>query len=246
PHHGSSTAGIVGSVRGPGELSLAHRGLLFLDELPEFDRRSLEALRQPLEGGVVILSMARGRVALPARFQLVAAMNPCPCGFDGDPDRPCGCHPSDRRRYRGRLSGPLLDRFEVRVTMGRRDGADDGRVADADAPRSARVGAEPSAAVATRVARARAIALRRQRVPNAALAGPALASLALDADARDLLAAARQRTAIGERGVDQVVRVARTIADLAGAEAVMGDHLVEALAFRARPWHDDDHGERAW
>jgi magnesium chelatase family protein len=233
PHHASSLAGLLGSVRGPGEISLAHRGVLFLDELPEFDRRALEALRQPVETGRVVLTMARGRAALPARFQLVAAMNPCPCGFDGDEERPCRCHPSDRRRYRGRLSGPMLDRFDLRVVVARLD-----REHPIGAPAGG-TSAEASAAVARRVAAARRLALERDGCTNAALAGATLARLVLDRDARDVLAWARRRGVLGERGVDQVQRVARTLADLAGAGPIRGDHLSEALAYRAEPWRDD-------
>jgi magnesium chelatase family protein len=234
PHHASSMAGVMGSVRAPGEVSLAHRGVLFLDELPEFDRRTLEALRQPIESGVVALTMARGRVILPARVLLVAAMNPCPCGFDGDAERPCRCHPSDRRRYRGRLSGPMLDRFAMRVVMAR---------ADARRPPAARgAPGEGSRVVAVRVAAARARALARDGCETGALQGPALARLELDGEAQALLAHARARGVLTERGADHVRRVARTLADLAGEERLGGDHLSEALAYRAEPWREEPGG----
>jgi magnesium chelatase family protein len=236
PHHASSLAGVLGSVRGPGEISLAHHGVLFLDELPEFDRRTIEALRQPIESGVVVLSMARGRASLPARVQLVAAMNPCPCGFDGDAERACRCHPSDRRRYRGRLSGPMLDRFELRVIVPRVDErapAPGERTRERSAPR------ERSAAVAARVAAARGLALARDGCATGALQGARLARQVLDADARALLEHARARGLLGERGLDQVRRVARTLADLGGSPHIGGDHVTEAMAYRAEPWADD-------
>jgi magnesium chelatase family protein len=231
PHHASSPAGLLGGSRGPGELTLAHRGVLFLDELPEFDRRSLETLRQPLEGGVVAISLARGRVRLPARLQLVAAMNPCPCGFDGDATVACRCHPAERRRYRGRVSGPLLDRFDIRVALASRD-----EEADRGAGAATR---DDSARTALRVVTARAVALARQGVPNGELDGRALASLPVARDATRLLASARARGRISERGGDAVLRIARTIADLAGERVVAPEHLAEALAHRSEPWRDD-------
>jgi magnesium chelatase family protein len=237
PHHASSAAGVLGSAAGPGELSLAHRGLLFLDELPEFDRRTLESLRQPLETGHVAIAAARARVRFPARFQLIAAMNACPCGFEGDPDRACRCHPSDRRRYRGRLSGPLLDRFDLRVAVTRAGAA------DANAPGGgSRRRADGSAAVAARAAAARALALARGDGPNAALDGRAVARLVFDDGASRLLEIARERGALSERGADQVRRVARTVADLAAAPRVGSDHVAEALAYRAAPWREDVDG----
>ena len=227
PHHTVSLPGLLGSPSGLGELSLAHHGVLFLDELPEFDRRALEALRQPLEAGDLLLARARARSRLPARVQLVAAMNPCPCGHAGDAQRACRCHPSERKRYLARVSGPLLDRLTLRVVVPLASEADGLEATTAAAP-------ETSAHVAGRVARARALALARQGCLNGRLAGPALVRhAALPAAGAVLLAQARVQGRVGERGVDEVTRVARSLADLAGRDSLVLDDVAEALAFRA-------------
>ncbi|MEY3022631.1 MAG: hypothetical protein RIS86_1829, partial [Planctomycetota bacterium] len=215
PHHGGGGGGLLGGGPGlrPGEASLAHGGALFLDELPEWPRPALEGLRGPLEEGEVELVRAHGRRTFPARFALIAAMNPCPCGHAGDPGRPCRCHPRDRQRYQGRLSGPLLDRFDLRVQLVRPSPTELARPGEATAP------------VAARVARARARALARQGVVNARLAGGALDRHApLDDEGRALLALAA-RSALSARGADRLRRVARTIADLAGEERTSGAHV---------------------
>ena len=229
PHHGGSDAGLLGGGPGlrPGEVTRAHGGVLFLDELPEWSRRALEGLRGPLEEGVVELVRARGRRRFPARFALVAAMNPCPCGHAGDDGVPCRCHPADRRRYQGRVSGPLLDRFDLRVRLSRLTPEELVR-----APAG-----EPSAAVAARVARARAMATERQGHANARLSGPLLRRHAdLDAAGLRLLAASAADGRVSARGADRLRRVARTLADLAGAERVAVEHLAEALAYRVEPF----------
>jgi magnesium chelatase family protein len=228
PHHGGSEAGLFGGgpALRPGEATRAHGGVLFLDELPEFSRRVLEGLRQPLEAGEVVLARAHGTRRYPARFTLIAAMNPCPCGHDGDDAVPCRCHPIDRRRYRGRVSGPLLDRFDLRVRMAR---------VPADA--LARPPSEGTAAVAARAAAARARALARQGFPNGRLAGAELDRHApLQDDARALLAHAVARGATSARGAERLRRVARTLADLAGCAHVGAAHVAEALAYRADPF----------
>jgi magnesium chelatase family protein len=235
PHHVSSPAGVIGGAGGPGDLSLAHRGVLFLDELPEFDRRVLEALRQPLESGALVLARAGARARYPAAVQLVAAMNPCPCGFDGDLERPCSCDPRQRRRYRARVSGPLLDRFDLRLLVPRLGDAADAAEVDGGVTNAGRTDArsERSAPVAARVERARRHALERQGAANATLRGAPLRRVAaLTADARALLAGARRHGGLSERGADAVTRVARTIADLQERERVDADHLAEALAYR--------------
>ena len=227
PHHSGSSAGIVGggsSVR-PGEASLAHLGVLFLDEAPEFARPVLEALRQPLESGVIVISRASGAVALPARFQLVAARNPCPCGraLDDDPHA-CVCSRSELLRYAARLSGPLLDRIDLHLTVPR---------LSRDELLAAPPG-EPSAVVARRVAAAREAALARQGCLNADLAGPELRRLALPSGpGASLLRDLVDRLRLTGRGFDRLLRVARTVADLAGASEVRAEHLAEAAAFRA-------------
>ncbi|HKI57455.1 MAG TPA: ATP-binding protein [Trueperaceae bacterium] len=206
-------------------LSLTN-GVLFLDELPEFGRHILEALRQPLEDGRVTLSRVGGAVTFPAAFLLVAARNPCPCGYDGDPTRACSCTPGQRQRYRERLSGPLLDRFDLRVQLPR---LTPGEVLQ-------RAPGEPTAAVAARVLAARQRMLARQGVANGALAGPALRAVtrltpAAERLARDLIDGIH----LSARGFERVLRVARTIADLAPASPERGlaeAALAEAAAYR--------------
>ncbi|MEJ2666483.1 MAG: YifB family Mg chelatase-like AAA ATPase [Deinococcales bacterium] len=229
PHHTGSQAGIVGggSPARPGEVSLAHRGVLFLDELPEFGRHILEALRQPLEDGFVSISRVGGGVTFPARFLLVAARNPCPCGYDGDPQQPCQCTPGARRRYRQRVSGPLLDRFDLRVRLP--------RLTPAEVLQ--RAPGEASEAVAARVAAARRRMLARQGAPNAELGGAALRAAArLTPAAQRLARHLVERLHLSGRGFERVLRVARTIADLtAGADdgaVVSEDAMAEAAAYR--------------
>jgi magnesium chelatase family protein len=205
PHHSASAAAIVGgaSLR-PGEVTLAHRGVLFLDELPEFNRAALEALRLPLQDGEVLISRATGTVRLPARSLVVAAMNPCPCGHLGDPRRECRCPDQRIAAYRARVSGPLTDRFDLRVEVPRADAH--------GAP------GEPSAAVARRVAAAREL-LDCSRP-------------ALDTPAERLLADAVERLALSARARDRVQGVAGTVAALAGREHAVADDVAEALAYR--------------
>jgi len=229
PHHGGSDAGLLGGGPGlrPGEVTRAHGGVLFLDELPEWSRRALEGLRGPLEEGAVELVRAGGQRRFPARFALVAAMNPCPCGHADDDGVPCRCHPADRRRYQGRISGPLLDRFDLRVRVP--------RLAPDELVRAPP--GEATAAVAARVARARSAAVARQGRPNAWLAGGALERhAALDDEGRRLLARAAVTGSVSARGADRLRRVARTLADLAGAPRVEARHLAEALAYRVEPF----------
>jgi magnesium chelatase family protein len=228
PHHTVSDAALVGggSFPRPGELSLAHNGVLFLDELPEFRRSALESMREPLEEGSVTIARVRGVLRLPARFQLVAAMNPCPCGFLGDPVRGCRCTPERRRAYQARISGPWLDRIDLHAEVPALP------FADLSGPPG-----EPSAAVAARVARARQIqGLRKSAASastNSRLGPKALRLVAKPTPlAQSLLAQAVDRLGLSARAHDRLLRVARTIADLEGAQQVDVHHVAEAGQFR--------------
>jgi magnesium chelatase family protein len=233
PHHTTSHAGLVGGGRWPrpGEISLAHRGVLFLDELPEFGQNVLEVLRQPLEDHVVTISRAQGTVTFPANFVLIAAMNPCPCGYATDPVRECTCSPSTITRYQKRLSGPLLDRIDIHVEVPRVEYE----------KLTGRQEGERSAAVRARVNAARAVQARRfagthpQITCNAEM-GPAevRAHCEVDAAAQPILRAATQRLQLSARAFHRVLKLARTIADLAGSETITAPHVAEALQYRAR------------
>jgi len=227
PHHSASGIALVGggSRPRPGEISLAHRGVLFLDELPEFPRQALEMLREPMETGEINVVRANQRVRFPARFQLVAAMNPCPCGHAGEASGRCRCTAEQIQRYRARLSGPLLDRLDLRVEVPRVP--TDELLAEGDS------GCEPSETVRGRVAAARELAIARQACSNGQLDRAALDAVApLDARTRALLTRAAEHLGLSARGCQRVRRVARTIADLAGADCVTVTHLAEAIGLR--------------
>ena len=230
PHHSVSLAGLLGggsTFLRPGEVSLAHHGVLFLDELTEFRRDALEGLRQPLEDGRVVVTRAAGSVEFPARFTLVAAANPCPCGFDGDQRKHCRCRPDRVELYQQKLSGPLLDRIDLRLRVPRLTkqellGSEQG---------------ERSDVVQARVQEARGRQRRRYAALgvacNAHLSGPlARQETRLAPDAEELLATAVESLALTGRGFDRALKVARTIADLAGVERVEAGHLAEALSYR--------------
>jgi magnesium chelatase family protein len=207
----------------PGEISLAHHGVLFLDELPEFERRVLEALRQPLEAGTVTISRAARQVDFPARFQLIAAMNPCPCGYFGHRTIACRCTPDQIARYQDRISGPLLDRIDMRVEMTSFTEEEFSRLPDG----------EPTRSVAARVRTVRDRALVRQDKPNDRLRSSELQAVCtVEGQARSLLNAAAARLGWSMRAYHRVLRMSRTIADLSGAGDIAAPHVAEAIQFR--------------
>jgi magnesium chelatase family protein len=225
PHHTASGVALVGggSSPRPGEISLAHRGVLFLDELPEFDRKVLEVLREPLESGQITISRAARQADFPARFQLVAAMNPCPCGYLGHASNKCRCTPDIVARYQARISGPLLDRIDMQIQVGALPHEDLLKQADG----------EPSQAVAARVGRAFATQIQRQGKSNNGLTTKEIdAHCKPDAAGEQLLRSAMTRLNWSARAYHRVLKVARTIADLAGADTIGQVHVAEAIQYR--------------
>ena len=230
PHHTASAAAMVGGSNPPrpGEISLAHHGVLFLDELPEYPRTVLEVLREPLESGEIWISRASSQVRYPARFQLLAAMNPCPCGYYGDERRDCECPPDRILRYRGRLSGPLLDRIDLHVEV---PPLPAGALAD-EASAVQREGREDDDARAGVVA-ARERMLARQQVLNSRLNGPAVGEICrLSSADRQLLDDSVTRLGLSTRGYFKILKIARSIADLEDSRDIRTNHLIEALGYR--------------
>ncbi len=228
PHHTASAVALVGGGGNPrpGEISLAHHGVLFLDELPEFSRQVLEVLREPLETGHITISRAARQADFPARFQLVAAMNPCPCGYLGHPTQACRDTPDQIARYRGRISGPLLDRIDIQISVP--------ALTDDELLRAAP--GEASAAIRARVEAARARQMQRQGKPNAALGTQEIDALCtLDAAGEALLKQAIARLNLSARAYHRILRLARSIADLAGSAAILTPHLAEAIQYRRPP-----------
>ncbi len=229
PHHTISEAGLVGggSIPQPGEISLAHNGILFLDELPEFNRRTLEVLRQPLEDQTVTISRAMGSVTFPANVMLVAAMNPCPCGFRGDPKRQCNCSPIQVERYLGRLSGPLLDRIDIHIEV---------------PPVPFRELSDASEGTSSEQIRERVVEARKRQSArfrndsvrvNGKMKPPQIRKhCKLQKDAESLLKHAMEDMGLSARAHDKILRIGRTIADLDGSDSIKAEHLSEAINYR--------------
>lgn len=227
PHHTASAVALVGggSTPRPGEISLAHQGVLFLDELPEFSRQVLEVLREPLEGGRINISRAAQQVSFPARFQLIAAMNPCPCGFYSDNTGRCRCSPDQIRRYQAKISGPLLDRIDLQSWV---------PALPPEQLMSVDNQAESSATIRQRVIKARAVQLKRQGVVNHVLTvGDLEKYCSLGQSEKRLLNQAMQQMAMSARAAHRVLKISRTIADLASEAEVRREHLLEAIGFRS-------------
>jgi magnesium chelatase family protein len=230
PHHTISDAGMVGGSNppSPGEISLAHHGILFLDELPEFNRRSLEVLRQPLENGNVTIARALRATTFPARFVLVAAMNPCPCGYLGSPKHSCKCSPPQIERYLGKISGPLLDRIDLHIEV----------PAVAFDELSAKADGTSSATMREQVSKVRTVQHQRFGPDSTSLNGrmntrQLREHCALDEEGRGLLRAAMETLNLSARAHDRILRVARTIADMEGSPSVRAPHVVEAIGYRS-------------
>jgi magnesium chelatase family protein len=224
PHHSASVAGLIGggSPPRPGEASLAHNGVLFLDEMPEFGPATLQCLRQPLEDGRVVLVRAEGRISFPARFSLVGAANPCPCGYLGDPARECRCPPALVERYRNRIGGPLLDRIDIVVSVMRPDPG---------------LLVSPSRGRSSAELREEVLAARERRAPDVEpgrLSGiELLHACKMDGDTQRLVERTASSHHLSGRGITRLLRVARTVADLEGADRVAGEHVAEAFGYRS-------------
>ena len=228
PHHSISVAGLVGGTRQatPGEISLAHHGVLFLDELPEFSLATIEALRQPLEAGEIRISRSEHSHSYPAKFQLIAAMNPCPCGYRDSPTTPCRCSLSALSRYNQKLSGPLLDRIDLFISVNR------SKLSDVMSPQDQLH--DDLKRTQHRVAKAHELAMGRQGVENSRIAGNELMVLcALSTTTKQWLEKTGERLQLSGRGLHRCLRVARTIADLSGQQVVTQSQLTEALVYRA-------------
>ena len=225
PHHTASSVALVGGGGNPmpGEISLAHHGVLFLDELPEFDRGVLEVLREPLESGRITISRAARQAEFPAQFQLIAAMNPCPCGYLGHPSGKCHCTPDQIARYRGKISGPLLDRIDIQIEV---PSLSENQLLSAP-------DGEPSATVQARVTAARAKQLERQGKPNNALGTGEIEQFCkVDTAGETLLKQAISRLSLSARAFHRILKVARSIADLSGQDQIISPHVAEAVQYR--------------
>lgn len=230
PHHTTSHIGLIGGSASPrpGEVSLSHRGVLFLDEFPEFPRQVLEALRQPLEDGFVVISRARESVAFPSRFMLVAALNPCPCGYFGDSTKECSCSTTQILKYQKKISGPILDRIDMHVEL---PAVEVAKIADM------KMASEPSSQIRARVKAARNRQtqrfLKKKLYTNSEMSSSDIKTLcAIDDQAQNVLKAAITKLSLSARSYHKVIKVAQTIADLASSDTITKDHVLEALAYR--------------
>lgn len=226
PHHTISDVGLLGGgvVPGPGEISLAHNGVLFMDELPEFKRSALEVLRQPLEDGLVTISRSAGKITLPSSFMLVAAMNPCPCGYLGDRKRECRCNPMQVQRYRSKISGPLLDRIDIHI---------EAPALTIDELRSQEVG-ESSDVISSRIKEARLRQICRIQTNNSKMSHQQIRThCKITKEQGDLLQQAMEQLHLSARAYDRILKVARTISDLEGTESLETEHLLEAIQYRS-------------
>jgi len=230
PHHTISDVALVGggAAARPGEISLAHRGILFLDEFPEFSRRALEAMRAPMEDGRITVSRVRGTSTFPAAFMLVAAMNPCPCGYHGHPAKECACTPYRIKKYRSRISGPIMDRIDIQLEVSPELSADI----------HAEESSEPSESLRSRAAAARALSLGRLKGKKGVYSNARLDTTDIKAfcsvtpEGAKLLRRAREQFSISRRGADKILKVSRSIADLAASEIILDEHIAEALQYR--------------
>ncbi len=231
PHHTASAIALVGGGRDifPGEISLAHNGVLFLDELPEFSPRVLEALREPIERGNILISRAAYQARLPARFQLIAAMNPCPCGYHGDPERECRCTSERIKHYQQRVSGPLLDRIDLQIELGRLGKADQEKLLAQNKAK------KKSAGIKKQVLRCRQRQLSRSGKTNAQLNQQEILKYChLENADKSLLSRAMDQFRLSTRAYFRILKVARTIADFAAEESIQSKHLLEAIAYRQK------------
>ena len=228
PHHSASSAALVGggSVPRPGEISLAHHGILFLDELPEFDRKVLEVLREPMESGRIIISRAARQVEFPSRFQLIAAMNPCPCGYLGDASGRCRCTEEQVQRYQNKISGPLLDRIDMIIEVNSKTEL---------IINHQQTSGESSKAIRQRVIAAQDAQLERNQQSNAELTKNQLDKFCeIDEEQKALLLLATKKLGLSGRAVHRILKVARTIADLAQQSNINSNHLSEAISYRQK------------
>ena len=228
PHHTSSHVAVIGggTVPKPGEVTLAHRGVLFLDEFPEFDKRVIESLRQPLEDKIVNISRARGNAKFPANFILVAAMNPCPCGYFGTRKKTCVCTPSAIQRYKRKVSGPIMDRIDIWLEV---EHIDYDKLSDKDFPKT-----DASHIVADRIDAVRDIQNKRQGKKNSELSAKDLETIAIEQDATEILNQSAEKLSLSPRSYHRIMKLGRTIADLADSETIQAPHILEALQYRAK------------